>query len=168
MSSRAPASSFDYLLPETMPDLEWNTAHASCVLVGRSALLIRGATGSGKSRLALALVEASKRGLLPFARLVADDRVQLAAAHGRVVARVPAPIAGKVEVRGFGIRTVDYESPALVGLVVDLGAEDAARMPEQEARYAQISGVSLPRLPVAEGESALPSVLAALSAIAQA
>ena len=109
-----------------MPDNEWKTAHASCVLVGRSAILIRGPAGSGKSRLALALLDTAKNGLLPFARLVADDRVQLLAAHGRLVARAPAAIAGKIEVRGFGIRAVGHESPALVGLVVDLAAEDAA------------------------------------------
>lgn len=146
-----------------MSDSDWKTAHASCVLVGRSALLIRGPAGSGKSRLALALLDASKGGLLPFALLVADDRVQLAAAHGRLIARAPAAIAGKIEVRGFGIRTVDYESLALVGLAVDLAAEDAARMPEEAARRVEISGVSLSRLPVAAGENALPPVLAALS-----
>jgi HPr kinase/phosphorylase len=151
-----------------MPETEWKTAHASCVLVGRSALLIRGPAGSGKSRLVLELLDAAKHGLVPFARLVADDRVQLMAANARLVARAPAPIAGKVEVRGFGIRAVDYESPALVGLVVDLGAEDAARMPEEAARHAEISGVSLSRLPVAMGESALPAVLAALFTVTKA
>ena len=148
-----------------MPDNEWKTAHASCVLVGRSAILIRGPAGSGKSRLALALLDAAKSGLLPFARLVADDRVQLLAAHGRLVARAPAAIAGKIEVRGFGIRAVGHESPALVGLVVDLAAEDAARMPEEAARRVEISGVSLSRLPVAAGGNALPPVLAALSTV---
>lgn len=148
-----------------MPDKEWKTAHASCVLVGRSAVLIRGPAGSGKSRLALALLDAAENGLLPFARLVADDRVQLLAAHGRLVARPPAAIAGKIEVRGFGIRAVGYESPALVGLIVDLAAQDAARMPEEAARRVEISGVSLSRLPVAAGENALPPVLAALSTV---
>ena len=148
-----------------MPDKEWKTAHASCVLVGRSAILIRGPAGSGKSRLALALLDAAKSGLLPFARLVADDRVQLLAAHGRLVARAPAAIAGKIEVRGFGISAVGYESPVLVGLVVDLAAEDAGRMPEEAARRVEISGVSLSRLPVAAGENALPPVLAALSTV---
>jgi HPr kinase/phosphorylase len=148
-----------------MPDNEWKTAHASCVLVGRSAILIRGPAGSGKSRLALALLDTAKNGLLPFARLVADDRVQLLAAHGRLVARAPAAIAGKIEVRGFGIRAVGHESPALVGLVVDLAAEDAARMPEEAARRVEISGVSLSRLPVATGENALAPVLAALSTV---
>jgi serine kinase of HPr protein (carbohydrate metabolism regulator) len=151
-----------------MSEPEWQTAHASCVLVGRTALLIRGPAGSGKSRLVLALLAAARQGLLPFTRLVADDRVQLAAVNGRLVARAPAAIAGKIEVRGFGIRTVEHESPALVGLVVDLEADDAARMPEDAARHIKISGVSLSRLPVARGESVFPSVLAALSNVTDA
>jgi len=146
-----------------MSDFETTTTHASCVLVGRSALLIRGPAGSGKSRLACALIEAGESGMLAFARLVADDRVHLFAEHGRLVARAPEPIAGKIEVRGFGIRSVGFERLALVGLVVDLAAEDAARMPEQAARRAELLGVSLSRLPVAAGECALPPVLAAIS-----
>ena len=135
------------------------TVHASCVLVGRSAVLIRGTPGSGKSRLALALIDALPR----KARLVADDRVHLFAANGRLLAAAPDAIKGKLEIRGLGVRTVDYEPLALVTLVVDLGALDAARMPEDSARSIEIAGVKLSRLPVAAGEAALPSVLAAIN-----
>ncbi|WP_204322867.1 hypothetical protein, partial [Streptococcus pneumoniae] len=65
-----------------------------------------------------------------FARLVADDRVHLAAAHGRLLARTPAPIAGLVEERGRGVMACRYEPVAVVGLVVDLDAADGARMPD--------------------------------------
>lgn len=133
--------------------------HASCVLVGRSAVLIRGASGSGKSRLALALIDA----LPGKARLVADDRVHLFAANGRLLAAAPDAIKGRMEIRGLGIRAVDYEPLALVMLVVDLEAFDAARMPEDAARSIEISGVKLSRLPVAADEAALPSVLAAIN-----
>jgi serine kinase of HPr protein (carbohydrate metabolism regulator) len=51
--------------------------HASAVLIGARAVLIRGPAGSGKSRLALMLLSAAKQGLLPFARLVADDRAHV-------------------------------------------------------------------------------------------
>ena len=135
------------------------TVHASCVLVGRSAVLIRGTPGSGKSRLALALIDALPR----KARLVADDRVHLFAANGRLLAAAPDAIKGKLELRGLGIRAVDYEPLALVTLVVDLGALDAARMPEDSARSIEIAGVKLSRLPVAANEAALPSVLAAIN-----
>jgi HPr kinase/phosphorylase len=59
------------------------TVHASAVLVGARAVLIRGTAAAGKSRLALALIAAAQTGLLRFARLVGDDRVHLEAHHGR-------------------------------------------------------------------------------------
>src|SRR4029077_15340497 len=79
------------------------TVHASAVLVGPRAVLIRGPSGSGKSRLALELIEMARTGSLPFARLVADDRVHLEAAHGRLLARPAEALAGLIEVRGGGL-----------------------------------------------------------------
>jgi HPr kinase/phosphorylase len=140
------------------------TVHASCVLIGRGAVLIRGDSGSGKSRLALALIGA----LRGRARLVADDRVHLFAAHGRLLAAAPDAIKGRMEIRGLGIRAVDFEPLALVTLVVDLAAADAARMPEDGARSTEISGVKLSRLPVAADETTLPGVLAAINELTQA
>jgi HPr kinase/phosphorylase len=142
-----------------------STVHASCVLAGRSAVLIRGPSGSGKSRLAGALIESGKTGASPPARLVADDRVHLFAAHGRLLAAAPEPIRGKIELRGLGIREVEHEPLALVGLVVDLAAEDAGRMPEDAAGSVEISGVKLSRLAIAAGKDALPAVLAAILAL---
>ncbi len=124
-------------------------------------MLIRGSSGTGKSRLAAELIAAHG------ARLVADDRVHLFAANGRLLASAPDAIKGQIEIRGLGVRAVDYEPLALVTLVIDLAAEDAARMPEADARSAEISGVILSRLPVAAGEAALPGVLAAINEHAQ-
>lgn len=138
------------------------TVHASAVLVGARAILIRGPAGSGKSRLALALIRAADCGHLRFARLIADDRVQLEACHGRLLARVPEALAGLIEVRGLGIRRMAYEPVAVVGHAVDLAAPDAERLPEQ-ARTAEIAGVRLPRLAVASGQDPLPAVLAMLA-----
>lgn len=138
------------------------TVHASAVLAGARAVLIRGDSGAGKSGLARALVEAGRTGLLPFARLVGDDRVHLQAAGGRLLVR-PAPrLAGLIEVRGVGIARMAYEPAAVVGLVVDLGA-DAERLPEPEQKWTEIEGVKLPRLAVAAGNDVLPLVLAALT-----
>ena len=135
--------------------------HACAVLVGARAILIRGPAGSGKSRLALALIEVAGSGHLRFARLVADDRVQLDACHGRLLARAPQTLAGLIEVRGLGIRCVAHEPVAVVGLVVDLAASDAERLPA--TREAVIAGVALPRLAVASGEDPLLAVLASLA-----
>ena len=137
------------------------TIHATAVLTGPKAVLIRGPAGAGKSRLAWDVIEAAG-GALPFARLVADDRVFVEAHAGRLLVRPVAELAGMLEIRGLGIRRLPYETLAVVGLVVDLAAADAARLPPQATGTAELSGVTLPRLTVASGMPALPLVLAAL------
>ena len=138
------------------------TIHASAVLLGRKAALIRGPVGSGKSRLVWDLLLAATQGVLPFARLVADDRAHVAACAGRVLVRPAAELAGLIEIRGLGIRRLPYEPLAAVGLVVDLAAEGATRLPLPEAGNIVFEGVSLPRLVVASGLPALPMVAAFL------
>ena len=135
------------------------SVHASAVLVGSRAILIRGPSGSGKSRLALDLIRAGEAGHLRMARLVADDRVQLLASHGRILARPVPGLAGLIEARGVGIRRLAYEAVAVLGFVVDLAASDAQRMPTVREREAVIEDVVLPRLAVAAGEDPLPIVL---------
>jgi HPr kinase/phosphorylase len=139
------------------------TVHASAVLVGARAVLIRGPSGSGKSRLALDLIEAARSGALPFAMLVGDDRVHLEAAGGRLLVRPAAALAGLIEVRGIGPRRLPYEPSAVVGLVVDLAAADAERLPDADRRTTLVEGIDLPRLPVASGAEALPGVLALIN-----
>jgi len=138
------------------------TVHASAVLVGARAVLIRGPAGAGKSRLALGLLQATERGLITFARLVGDDRIALAAAHGRLLARAPPELAGLLEVRGLGIRRLDHEPVAVVGLVVDLAVPEAQRVPETAEQHVAISGIILPRLPVSPGSDPMPALLACL------
>src|SRR5262249_21615157 len=75
------------------------SVHASAVLVGARAVLIRGLSGAGKSRLALALLTAADSGVLRFARLVGDDRLHLHAAHGRLLVQPADTLAGLIEVR---------------------------------------------------------------------
>jgi serine kinase of HPr protein (carbohydrate metabolism regulator) len=139
------------------------TVHASAVLVEGGAVLVRGPAGAGKSRLALDLLRAADNGALRFARLVADDRVQLVASHGRLLASPPAALAGLLEVRGLGIRRLDYEAKAVVRLVVDLAAADADRLPATASLQTDIDGIKLPRIAVAKGEEALPLVVATLT-----
>ena len=141
------------------------TIHASAVLIGPRAVLIRGPSGAGKSRLAWDLVEAGRTGALPFARLVADDRVLVEAAGGRLLVRPPPRLAGLIEIRGLGIRRLPHEPVAVVGLVVDLAADDAARLPPPEAETAIVVHVELPRLAVAAGVPALPLVLARMASM---
>jgi HPr kinase/phosphorylase len=138
-----------------------STIHASAVLVGARALLIRGPSGSGKSRLAFDLISAAG-GPVRFARLVADDRAELEAAGGRLLVRPAPALAGLIEVHGLGIHRLPYEPVAVVGLVADLAAVDAQRLPEREQTRVIIDGIALARIAVAPGEAALPRLIAAL------
>jgi serine kinase of HPr protein (carbohydrate metabolism regulator) len=138
------------------------TVHAAAVLAGPRAILIRGPAGAGKSRLALALIQAAQCRLITFARLVGDDRIELAAAHGRLLARAPRALAGLLEVRGLGIRRLDYEPVAVVGLVVDLATPAAERLPAAAEQQVEVAGITLPRLAIGPGLDPTPAVLARL------
>ncbi len=136
------------------------TIHASCVLVGAKAVLIRGEAGSGKSRLALQLIQAAGRSGLPLARLVGDDRIHLEARGGRLLARPARELAGLLEIRGAGIQRVVFEPVVVVALVVDLAP--AERLPSPENLKIELEGVVLPRLSVPPGTDPLPLVLEAI------
>jgi HPr kinase/phosphorylase len=137
------------------------SVHASAVLVGARAVLIRGPSSAGKSRLALQLIEAARNGAMLFAKLVGDDRVHLEAAGGRLLVRPADALKGFIELRGVGILRRDYEACAVVGLVVDLAADDAERLPEPGE--VAIAGIKIPRLAVAPGMTALPALLAVVT-----
>jgi HPr kinase/phosphorylase len=139
------------------------SVHASAVRVGDRAVLIRGASGAGKSRLAFDLILAGRAGQIPPAVLVGDDRVHLRASQEQLTVRPARDLAGLIEIRGLGIRRCDFVEDAIVGLVVDLASPDAERMPPPEALQAQISGIKIPRIPVGLGFAALPLVIAALT-----
>lgn len=140
----------------------FSSIHGSAVKVGDRAVLIRGGSGAGKSRLAFELVLAGRAGQLPPAVLVGDDRVLLATHGGELVVRSVPELAGLIEVRGLGIRRCDFVREAAVGLVVDLAAADATRLPLPEALQTTLFGVLLPRIPVAAGQNPFPLVVAAL------
>jgi HPr kinase/phosphorylase len=142
-----------------------STIHASALLVGAKATLIRGPAGSGKSRLVWDLLSAAAQGSLPFARLVADDRAYVECQSGRLLVRPASALAGMIEVHGLGIRKIEFEPLAVVGLVVDLAASDAARHLGPDAAKASILGIGVPRLAIAAGMNALPMVLASLGSL---
>ncbi len=118
--------------------------HASCVEVSGLGVLLRGPSGSGKSDLALRLIEAG-------GRLVADDRTDLIVEDGALVASSPRPIAGQLEIRGVGI--VDLPSVAMtrVGLAADLvSPEDIERLPAP--RHCAYLGIEIPLIALAPFE----------------
>jgi HPr kinase/phosphorylase len=134
--------------------------HGTTVAVEGEAVLLRGPPGSGKSDLALRLIDAG-------ARLVADDQTELTrAAHG-LVARAPATIAGRMEVRGVGILRVPTVSSAPLRLVVDLVApERVERLPEPQ--FCEYLQCSLPLLALAPFEASAPAkIRLALASVVQ-
>jgi serine kinase of HPr protein (carbohydrate metabolism regulator) len=138
------------------------TAHASAVQVGDHAVLIRGPSGAGKSRLALALILAGRARQIPAATLIGDDRIALKRLDDRLLACAVPDLRGLLEVRGLGIRRCDSVESAPIGLVVDLHAPDAERLPAATALTISLEGIVLPRVPVGEGYEPLPLVIAAL------
>jgi HPr kinase/phosphorylase len=146
-----------------MTDAGAASIHASAVKVGDRAVLIRGPSGAGKSRLAFDLILAGRSGQIPPAVLVGDDRVFLDAGNGRLLVRPARELAGLIEIYGLGIRRCDFADEAMVGLVVDLSAADAERLPPPDALVTRVSGIELPRIPVGKGFAALPMVVAALT-----
>lgn len=110
--------------------------HASAVAVREAGILIRGPSGSGKSRLALALITAA-RNAGAFSRLIGDDRLRLETCHGRLIARGHPEILGRIEQRGVGILRLPFIAAAVVRLVADLVPKDeAARYPESAGEEA--------------------------------
>ncbi len=102
-----------------------NTAciHAACVSVEGHGLLIVGRSGAGKSSLALQMMALG-------ARLVADDRVNLHARDGHVIADAVPELRGVIEARGIGLLRADSKGPVPVSLVADLDQSEPARLPE--------------------------------------
>ncbi len=141
------------------------TVHATAVVIGEAGVLIRGASGAGKTSLAFALVEEARRKGV-YAAFVADDRVALSCVNGRIVARCPETISGLAERRGRGVERVDHVPAAVIRLVTDLvGPEAVVRLPEIAEEEIEIEGVKLPRqaIPTRQMAVSLPLLDAALA-----
>lgn len=139
--------------------------HATCVALGPWAALLRGASGAGKSDLALRFLSLSP---LPAAlgpagleaALVADDQVELTRRNQSILASAPGALAGRLEVRGVGIVDVTARSDASLALVVDLvPASRVDRMPDEE-QTETILGIAVSRINLAPFEASAPLKLA--------
>jgi serine kinase of HPr protein (carbohydrate metabolism regulator) len=130
-----------------IPPLSSETLHASCVVKDGRAILLSGRSGSGKSDLALRLID---RGAV----LVSDDYTIVRRVGGKLLASAPPNIAGKLEVRGMGIMSFDTASDAPVCLMVDLNRE-VQRMPEVPERLS-IAGMMVPVIAIAAQEASAP------------
>ncbi len=125
---------------------ETHNIHATGLLLGGQGLVLRGEPGSGKSLLALELLDAwEARG--EAAHLVADDRVDIVAGADGLWMRAPARLAGLIELRGRGIVERPYVETARLDLVVDL-VEDLPRLPDGAEFTTELFGITLARAPV--------------------
>jgi len=109
--------------------------HASCVAVAGRAVLIRGASGSGKSGLALQLMALG-------AGLVADDRTLLWRVDDTVLADAPPTLEGRIEARQFGILRAPAAGSSAVVLVVDMDTSETERLPP--LRRTALLGLEIP------------------------
>jgi serine kinase of HPr protein (carbohydrate metabolism regulator) len=128
--------------------------YGTCVALGRTAALLQGPSGSGKSDLALRFVQQTPPELQ--AALVADDQVQIEARHGTLFASSPKALAGRIEVRGIGIVTLPFRDEAELKLVVQLSEpHDVPRLPA-EMQAEPLCGVALPAIFLAPFEASAP------------
>ena len=130
--------------------------YGTCVALGPHAALLRGASGSGKSDLALRFLALSGEDTKK-ARLVADDQVILQATDRGVMASSPEALAGLIEVRGLGIQPAPSIPSARLVLVCDLvEAADVPRMPPEPFDPTALVGADIPSLRLAPFEASTP------------
>ncbi|MCU0889041.1 MAG: hypothetical protein MUC64_13700 [Rubritepida sp.] len=133
--------------------------HGSCVAMAEAGVLLLAPPGGGKSDLALRLLG---RGAL----LVADDQVELAIEAGALLARPPATLAGRLEVRGLGLLDALPWQVAPLALVVELVPREAVPRLPAPARWEAL-GIGLPLLRLDGRAPSAPDVVcAALDALA--
>ena len=144
-----------------MPDAA-ELVHGTCVALGRSAALLRGPSGSGKSDLALRFLFLARRGpaALEPPTLVADDQVRIRREGGRLLVEAPATLRGKLEVRGLGIVEMKSAAEAELVLVADLvAAGEVERMPDADATVSLL-GLDVAAIRLAAAEPSAPIKLA--------
>ncbi len=120
--------------------------HATGLVLGKHGLLLRGPSGSGKSLLALSLLDEWEARGQP-GKLVSDDRVELAVEAGQLVMYPPRQIEGLIELRGRGLVARPFAARARLHLVVDF-VDRLERMLEEEELVTELLGVPVARCPV--------------------
>ncbi|MDM7849582.1 HPr kinase/phosphorylase [Pseudochrobactrum kiredjianiae] len=122
--------------------------HATSLVLGSFGVLLCGNSGSGKSSLALTLIErAHQAGRV--GTLIADDQTIISTDNEKLIASTPPAIAGAIEIRGAGLFEVPYQPQAEINLLVELvSADKAPRYPTDEMR--ELAGLMVPVLTLPE------------------
>jgi HPr kinase/phosphorylase len=135
--------------------------HATCIAVGGKGVLLIGPPGSGKSDLALRLIDTPGAGTgaeVLNAQLVADDQVKLTRAGDDLDARAPEALAGLLEIRGLGLVRVDHRASIRIDLAVRLRpAREIERMPEFAAQRHEVLGLSIPLIEIDPTAASAPA-----------
>jgi HPr kinase/phosphorylase len=131
-------------------DISRQTLHASCVALGNFAVLIRGASGAGKSALALELMAYG-------AMLIADDQTILRHSDQGVIVECPPSIRGRIEARGVGILAATGRARAILRLVADLDGCEQDRLPPR--REIDVLGCTIPLLYPTPNAHFAPAIL---------
>lgn len=119
--------------------------HGTCVALGSSGALIRGAPGAGKSDLALRFLFLPPTSLHARPFLIADDQVMLEREGSRLLASCPPTLKGKMEVRGIGIIPI-AQVAAVASLKILIDVDTPEKMPRfPDVEYEDILGVPLRR-----------------------
>jgi HPr kinase/phosphorylase len=133
---------------------EVERVHGTAIALGNRAVLIRGSSGSGKSDLALRCLSLGLSAIVrETIKLVADDQVILKQQGSGLCASAPAPLLGKLEVRGLGILEVDPIPEANLVLVADLSYEGVIERYPDPWPFARILGLDIPLLQLSPFES---------------
>jgi serine kinase of HPr protein (carbohydrate metabolism regulator) len=120
--------------------------HATTVAIAGRGVMIVGPSGSGKSDLALRLID---RGAV----LVSDDYTAFSVIDGALMAAPPPTIAGRIEIRGVGIVELPHLAGVPIAMLVDLAGE-AERLPEP--RHERVAGIDIPAIALPAFEASTP------------
>ena len=127
--------------------MEKEIRHASCVAVNGAGILITGPSGSGKSDLALRLID---RG----AKLISDDYVELCRHDDQLLMEAPPQIAGKMEVRSLGI--FDCEHVSNIPLILQVRLKPQIERFPMDSQTETIMTMSIPTITLNPAEASAP------------